>query len=315
MPRPFVSVIVPHLNDHLRLPLCLERLEAQTYPPDRFEVVVVDNGSAQPIDGIVAGFPHARAALQPDKGCGLARNAGMAASQGEIALFTDSDCRPESRWIEHMVAALEAGADLAGGEIRVFPKDCSAPNDAELFDMVFGFEQKRYVRNMGFPAGASIGVWRTVYDQVGAFLAGNLPEDKEWGRRAVAMGFRLAYVPEAVVWHPARQSWRELTAKMDRQIFHQWNHLKTQPGHRLRWLALILALSVPPVDKAWVLATTSRIHGAGQRWRALRVTLRLRVYRVHRMLQGLADENKMLWDRLSMHGASPAQQDSKGSRQ
>ena len=44
---PFVSVIVPHFNDLGGLVLCLADLERQTWPRDRFEIVVADNASPQ----------------------------------------------------------------------------------------------------------------------------------------------------------------------------------------------------------------------------------------------------------------------------
>lgn len=49
---PPVSVIVPVLNDNERLHACLQALEAQTYPKELYEVVVVDNGSE---DDVAAG--------------------------------------------------------------------------------------------------------------------------------------------------------------------------------------------------------------------------------------------------------------------
>ncbi len=51
---PFVSVIIPVYNDTERLQRCLDALEEQTYPADRYEVVVVDNGSDTPIAPVVA---------------------------------------------------------------------------------------------------------------------------------------------------------------------------------------------------------------------------------------------------------------------
>ena len=42
----FVSVVIPHYNDLLALTECVRLLELQTYPRDRFEIIVADNNSA-----------------------------------------------------------------------------------------------------------------------------------------------------------------------------------------------------------------------------------------------------------------------------
>ena len=58
--RPFVSVVVPVYNDAQRLRRCLAALREQSYPRDRFEVVVVDNASSDDLRPIVAAFPGFR---------------------------------------------------------------------------------------------------------------------------------------------------------------------------------------------------------------------------------------------------------------
>ena len=52
---PFVSVIIPVYNDPERLKTCLQALEEQTYPKSAYEVIVVDNGSDESIEPLVAG--------------------------------------------------------------------------------------------------------------------------------------------------------------------------------------------------------------------------------------------------------------------
>lgn len=63
--NPFVSVIIPVYNDPIRLKICLQVLEKQTYPENAYEVIAVDNGSDESIEPIVAGFNQAKASLSP----------------------------------------------------------------------------------------------------------------------------------------------------------------------------------------------------------------------------------------------------------
>ncbi|MDD9205639.1 glycosyltransferase, partial [Georgenia sp. 10Sc9-8] len=59
-PLPTVSVVVPVRNDVERLRRCLDLLRRQDYPPDRYEVIVVDNNSTDDIAGAVPSDPRFR---------------------------------------------------------------------------------------------------------------------------------------------------------------------------------------------------------------------------------------------------------------
>lgn len=292
---PTVSVIVPHLNDHQRLRLCLERLQRQTYPADLVEIIVVDNGSSRPIGPVVAEWANARAAFEAERGCGTARNRGVALSRGDVLAFTDSDCLPDPDWLRRAVGRLQAadGPDILGGEILIFCADEAHPTDAELYEKVFAFEQSRYIRHKHFAAGANILTTRRVFAQVGPFRNGKLPEDLEWGRRAAAKGFRLDYAPDAVVRHPARRSWEELRWKMDRTVFHQRNAMRERPLFLARWLVLMALLLVPPLNKLWQVARSP--HLRPRQWPgAMRMVVRLRYYRVASMLAIQRDDRRLL---------------------
>ena len=84
---PFTSIIIPTYNGKALLATCLPALRGQTYPADRFEVIVVDDASS---DGtlayLAAEFPEVRVvALAQNSGFIAACNAGVAVAQGERA--------------------------------------------------------------------------------------------------------------------------------------------------------------------------------------------------------------------------------------
>jgi cellulose synthase/poly-beta-1,6-N-acetylglucosamine synthase-like glycosyltransferase len=78
-----VSVIVPHLNDYDNLDACLTLIGAQTFPGDRTEVIVADNGSSRGLDAVceIVGS-RGRVIEVAERGAGPARNAGVRASSG-----------------------------------------------------------------------------------------------------------------------------------------------------------------------------------------------------------------------------------------
>jgi glycosyltransferase involved in cell wall biosynthesis len=86
---PLVSVIVPVYNSAKTLRLCLESVCAQTYRAH--EVIVVDDASTDRSPTIARDFPCTLVEQPSNRGVSAARNAGVAASRGEILFFLDSD--------------------------------------------------------------------------------------------------------------------------------------------------------------------------------------------------------------------------------
>ncbi len=88
---------------------------AQTFPGDRTEVIVADNGSSRGLDAVrqIVGS-RGRVIEVAERGAGPARNAGVRASSGEAIAFIDSDCRPDERWLEEGLAELDWRISSAG---------------------------------------------------------------------------------------------------------------------------------------------------------------------------------------------------------
>ncbi|MCT9929886.1 glycosyltransferase family 2 protein [Planotetraspora sp. A-T 1434] len=101
---PLVSVIVPVHNAEKTLRACLRSALGQTYP--RIEVVVVDDASTDDSRAIAGELPCALVAQPYNMGVSAARNAGAAASSGEILFFLDSDVGLAPDAVENAVRLL-----------------------------------------------------------------------------------------------------------------------------------------------------------------------------------------------------------------
>src|ERR1700728_1824951 len=199
-----VSVIVPHLDDYDNLDACLTLLQAQSFPGDRIEVIVADNGSSRGLDAVRQIVGSRGGVIEvAERGAGPARNAGVRASRGEAIAFLDSDCRPDRRWLEEGLAELRL-ADFTGGRIDVLVEDPRRMTAAEAFESVFAFQNERYVKNLNFTVTASMFVWRSVFDAVGGFENG-VPEDLDWCRRARLKGYRIGFASRSSGRHSARR--------------------------------------------------------------------------------------------------------------
>ncbi|ABS05134.1 glycosyltransferase [Kineococcus radiotolerans] len=216
---PFVSVVIPVFDDPERLTLCLQALQVQTYPEDRFEVVVVDNASSAGRLPCVPDDPRFQLLHEPRRGSYAARNRALELARGEILVFTDSDCLPASDWVEQLVAGLtaEPRADLVGGRVEVAFESGSPQTAAEWYEHLHAFPQEYYLRTANFAVTANMATWRSCVSAVGPFNAGLQSRgDAEFGQRVAARGGVLRYVPDAVVGHPARATRTELLTKLRR---------------------------------------------------------------------------------------------------
>ncbi|HEX7707677.1 MAG TPA: glycosyltransferase [Thermoanaerobaculia bacterium] len=215
---PFVSVIIPVRDDTPRLLTCLDALERQAYPRAAFEVIVVDNGSSEPVSERLGARAGTRVVFEPRKGSYAARNRGAAVAEGEILAFTDSDCLPDAAWLEQGVAGLTMRPDChVAGAIRVFPHDPGNPTAVELYEVLFAFPQRRFVEVFHFGATANLFVSRVHFDQVGGFRDDlQSGGDYEFGTRLHAAGVPAIYCEQAAVDHPARPSWKQLREKISR---------------------------------------------------------------------------------------------------
>lgn len=273
-----VSVIVPHYQDLANLDVCLGLLDQQTLPANRFEIIVVDNMSPvglASVSEIVAG----RAALleNPLKGAGPTRNAGVAHASGAVLAFLDSDCRPATDWLERGLAALDK-ASVVGGRVDVLVSSPTAMSGAEAFEMVFAFNNERYVREKGFSVSANLFVKRDVWNIVGGFRDG-VSEDVDWCWRARDAGFPVTYAPEAQVSHPARRNWAELVRKWRRLTRESYLLHREKAGTLPMWLIRNAAVPLSALAHLPRVMRSRKLARPGDRLRAAGILFAIRGYR------------------------------------
>lgn len=262
-------MIVPVHDDRERLERCLDALEAQTWPRERLEVIVVDNGSVPPLGADLECRPNVTLLRETTPGSYAARNTGLARAGGDVLAFTDSDCVPLPTWVEEGVKALApypAGA-LVGGRVEVFAARPDRPTSVELYEKALAFRQRRNIEEEGFAVTANVFTRRAVFDRVGLFDAGlRSGGDREWGRRVYAAGLPLVYAGSAVVLHPARATLGELRAKMTR--IAGGHHRLARRKSRWRRLAEWPRIVAPPVASLRELWKSAELNGAAERVRA-----------------------------------------------
>ncbi len=228
-PRLPVTVVVPYYEAPEALELTLAALEAQTYPRELFEVVVVDDGSRHPLAQPTDTALSVKVVHQEDLGFGLARarNNGARAADGEIFVFLDCDMMPEAGWLAEHARWHHAACDLLTlGFRKHVDVDGVTPEavrmrTGSLGDLFVGrtverpeWIERRMARTNDLKSGAddifrtvtggNLGVSADFFRDVGGFdetFTQWGSEDIEFGWRSYVRGAVLVPCRRALCWH------------------------------------------------------------------------------------------------------------------
>ena len=195
-----ISVVVPVHNGANQIGACLEALSYQAIPRDTYEVIVVDDGSTDDTAQIVRRYP-VRLLSQTRQGAAAARNRGLSAAQGDLVLFTDSDCEPTPNWIEQMCAPFE---DPQMSGVKGVYRTRQESLVARFVQLEYEDKYNRMARDqyIDFVDTYSAGYRRNVLRKVDAFDTSFLiDEDQELSFRLAKAGHKLIFQPSAIVYH------------------------------------------------------------------------------------------------------------------
>lgn len=203
------SIIIPVFNDEAGVARTLEGISRQSWPMDRIEVIVVDNGSEEPAS-LHAQYPFPVHGIRCETpGSYAARNAGISVATGTTFAFTDADCIPCEHWLEQGITTLIDGKDkyAVGGDVIFTSVD--SPTSVAMYQITMGFGQEDNIRDRGFSATANLFFTRAQFETVGPFderlLSGG---DREWAWRASNHQIGMKYQANAVVYTEPRSTLR-----------------------------------------------------------------------------------------------------------
>lgn len=213
-----VSIIIPSYNGKSYLEDCLFRLSQQTY--DRFEVLVVDNGST---DGsacwVRERYPRVKV-IENRQNLGFSRavNQGARASLGDYLVILNNDTEPEAGWLEALVRFAVSRSDFGSCQSKVLLfEDKGLVNTIgnKIFFLGHGWSggyrepASRYpsVEEVTYCSGASMMIRRDLFEHVGYMDDEEVfmyHDDLDLGWRLLSYGYKNFLVPESVVYHKYR---------------------------------------------------------------------------------------------------------------
>jgi len=213
-----VTIVVPMLNERGYIDECLAGFEAQTYPSDLLDVVVVDGGSTdgsrEGVDRLAAERPWLRVVENPDRRASSAFNRGVEAAKGDVVCLFSAHGVPDEQYVERSVDVLtETGAAGVGGRYLHIGKDPRSNAVGLAMVSPFGMasphrfaHRRRDVDTISHPAYR-----RAAMLDIGPFdetLERN--SDYEFNWRMRARGHRLVFDPTISSIYRPRPSLRAL---------------------------------------------------------------------------------------------------------
>lgn len=218
-----ISVVIPTYDRPARLDACLAGLRRSRYPRDRFEVVVVDDGSPTPLDEVILHHrEHMEVVLerQENSGPAAARNRGARLARGHLLAFTDDDCVPDPEWLSTLssAAATRPGQMIGGRTINVLTGNPFSSASQHLVSYLY-----EYARGFsgdepwtGFFASNNLLVPAREFHRIGGFDDGfplAAGEDRDFCARWSEAGLPSFYAADARVFHHHRLTlssfWRQ----------------------------------------------------------------------------------------------------------
>jgi glycosyltransferase involved in cell wall biosynthesis len=195
-----VSVIIPCYNAEKTLRACLESVFAQSYPG--LEVIVVDDASTDASPTIAGEFACTLVTQPVNGGVSAARNAGVAASRGEILFFLDSDVALAQDAVRNAVNLLADDSDC-GCVHGVYAKEPLIDDGSVEIYRILHLHHvlSRAVGLTKTAVFALAAMPRRVFDEIGPFDE-NLrsAEDDDYSERLLTR-YRIRLSDRIIGWH------------------------------------------------------------------------------------------------------------------
>lgn len=203
------SIVVPTYRRPDSLARCLEAIQGLQFPRDRFEVLVVDDGSPTPPADVVASLDHslqAQLVCMPHAGPATARNTGARLARGRYLVFTDDDCMPHADWlnsIDRWTSSRPGPRAIGGHTVNVLTDNRYAEASQGIVDYLYEYFGEHSAPRRFFTSNNFV-VPREDFIEIGAFdetFALAAAEDRDLCERWLAAGNALQYASDVVVSH------------------------------------------------------------------------------------------------------------------
>ncbi|MFA4889243.1 MAG: glycosyltransferase family 2 protein [Candidatus Omnitrophota bacterium] len=272
MPEPLVSIIIVNRNGIAFIEECLRSVFNSRY--SNFEVILVDNDSK---DGSLQAARKAFGQEQRLKileknnaniGPAACRNFGVKTARGSYLAFLDNDTKVEADWLGELVRVFESDKSIGAGQAKLLRMgtdnlyDCAGDY---LGPLGFLIERSKGAKDTGqfdfladilsAKSAASI-IKKELFERIGGFDEDYFMylEETDLSWRVWLAGFRVVFIPKAVVYHAFNTGKKDFKRYYSRYVVRYYgcrNYISTLiknvkiknlvsllPLHVFSWLAV-----------------------------------------------------------------------------
>jgi glycosyltransferase involved in cell wall biosynthesis len=211
------SIIVPFHNSEEWIRQCIDSLLNQDFPPSQYEIIMIDNNSADGSRVIAEEHPKIRLLTETRHGPYAARNLGVRAARGTVLVFTDPDCTADPGWLGRIMSELEDPA------VSVVLGSRRPPQGNKTVECLFDYDDAKIEHicessdpTAYFGYANNMAIRRDVWEQCGPFHEFERGSDTILVRTIVDRHSCSAvhYLPSATVEHCEVTSLLEYSRKM-----------------------------------------------------------------------------------------------------
>ena len=272
----YFSVIVCIYNGERTLKQALNSLVKQNYPKEKYEIILINDGSEDESEKICLGFikenikkyPIIRYVRQENKGLSQARNLGIALSKGEIVAYIDQDAVADINWIKDLACEFDVDQDLMviGGKTEILNNQCWFAN------FIFIINYEPYNNKIAI-VGTNMAYRKVIFKKVGGFYKSfrHLGDESAFLKKNIYNKYIVKQTKKAIVYHEWPNTLKEwLKERALNGKYYLWSSKVFQGKNRPKILikdgivlfsillfpSLLLAL-INPLLFGWILILSS----------------------------------------------------------
>lgn len=197
---PSVSIIVPAYNEQNNITSTLESLSALSYPKDKLEIIVVDDGSTDNTYKLAKKFKNTKVFYKKNGGKASALNFGLNKAKGEIVACVDSDSHPLSDALLKSIPFFN-DKSVAAVTTSIFatkPKNLLEKLQWLEYSMIVWSRKLLEFLDAVYVTPGPLSLYRKkVLKNVGGFDTKNMTEDIEIAWRLLSKGYKIKMSTEA----------------------------------------------------------------------------------------------------------------------
>jgi len=216
---PSVSIVIPAYNEETSIKDAIKSLLNLDYPKDRYEIIVVDDGSTDKTIDIVKEFKHVKLITQKNSGKASALNTALRNCNSELFVCLDADSRVEARALLETIGHLSDKKVAAAISAIKIDEPKSFIEKLQWHEYLMSSFLRRLMSRanmLNMTHGVFSVYRREILLKVGGFDENNLTEDYEIAMRLFKHGYTIKMDNGSVGYTKAPKNFKNLTKQRER---------------------------------------------------------------------------------------------------